>query len=54
MANDLSSIWANFSLADEEDGELEIRKTEVNEVLRRGQHRVIGKLLSDRIVSKEP
>jgi hypothetical protein len=53
MADDLSSLWGNFSLADEEDGELEIQKTEVIEVLKRGQHCVIGKLLSDRIVSKE-
>jgi hypothetical protein len=29
MADELSSLWANLSLAEEEDGELEIQKTEV-------------------------
>jgi hypothetical protein len=33
MADDLSNLWANLSLSEGEDGELEIQMTEVNEIL---------------------
>jgi hypothetical protein len=53
MADELSNLWANLSLAEEEDGELEIQTTEVRGVINRGQLCIIGKLLSERIISKE-
>jgi hypothetical protein len=53
MVDELSSLWANLSLAEEEDGELEIQKTEVKGAINRGQLCIIGQLLSERIVSKE-
>jgi hypothetical protein len=53
MADELSNLWANLSLAEEEDGELEIQMTEVRGVINRGQLCIIGKLLSERIISKE-
>jgi hypothetical protein len=53
MADEISSLWANLSLAEEEDRELEIQKTEVKGAINRGQLCIIGKLLSERIVSKE-
>jgi hypothetical protein len=53
MAEDLSMFWTNLSLAEEEDGELEIQKIEVEGVIQRGENCVVGKLVSDRIISKE-
>lgn len=53
MADDLSTLWANLSLAEGEDGELEIQTTEVNEIITRGNSCIVGKLLSERLVSKE-
>jgi hypothetical protein len=46
-------LWANFSLAEDEDGELEIQTTEVKGIINQGQLCIIGKLLSERIISKE-
>jgi hypothetical protein len=53
MVDELSSMWANFSLAEDEDGEIEIQKTEVKGIINRGQFCIIGKLLSERTISKE-
>jgi hypothetical protein len=53
MADDLSNLWANLSLSEGEDGELEIQRTDVNGILERGQSCIVGKLLSERLVSKD-
>jgi hypothetical protein len=53
MAEDLSMLWGNLSLEEGEDGELEIQKTEVTGVIQRGKNCAVGKLVSDRIISKE-
>jgi hypothetical protein len=53
MAEDLSMLWTNLSLAEEEDVELEIQTTEVKGAIQRGKNCAVGKLVSDRIISKE-
>ena len=53
MPDELSNLWANFSLAKDEDGEFEIQTTEVKGTINQGQLCIIGKLLSNRIISKE-
>ena len=53
MTDELSNQWANLSLSEGEDGELEIQKTDVKEIINRGQFCIIGKLLFERIISKE-
>lgn len=53
MADDLANLWANLSLSEGEDGELEIQQTEVKGIITRGNSCIVGKLLSERLVSKE-
>lgn len=53
MAEDLTERWGNFSIADDEGGEMEINYNSLVEVVNRGQSCLVGKLLSDRMVSKE-
>jgi hypothetical protein len=53
MADDLTSMWGKFSLTEEEDVELSFRKVELQDGVTFGQACVLGKLLSDRMVSKE-
>lgn len=53
MADDLSNLWANLTLSEGEDGEIEINTSEVQGAIKRGQSCVVGKLVSDRMVSKE-
>lgn len=49
MADDLTNLWESFSLIEEEDIEFAIPKTRVS----RGNACVLGKLISDRLVSCE-
>jgi hypothetical protein len=53
MADDLSNLWANLSLSEREDEEVEIQAAEVTKIVRRGQFCIVGKLLGERMVSKE-
>ena len=53
MADELSNLWANLSLSEGEDGEVEVRVNEVKGIVERGQLCIIGKLLTKRLVSKE-
>ena len=53
MADDLSTKWENFSLTEDEDMELSFQKTELHEGVKLGQSCVLGKLLTDCIVSME-
>lgn len=53
MAEDLTKMWGNFSLSEEEGLEMEINNHSLVEVVNRGQSCLVGKLLSDRMLSKE-
>ena len=53
MGDELLNLWANLSLSKVEDGELEIQSTVVKEVVQRGQLCIVGKLVSERMISKE-
>jgi hypothetical protein len=53
MAENQPKPWGKISLLEDEDIEFEVQKEEVRGVVARGQLCVVGKLVSDRIVSKE-
>ena len=53
MADNLSTMWMNLSLMEEESFELEAPIEEWWNVAANGSLCVIGKLIADRIVSKE-
>jgi hypothetical protein len=53
MADDLSRMWENFSLLEEEDEEVDVQANDFQEVTVRGRDCVVGKLVADRYVSKE-
>ncbi|GLT68469.1 hypothetical protein SLA2020_406950 [Shorea laevis] len=53
LATDLSKLLGNFSLSEEESLDLEVQETDLAEAVTRGKLCLVGKLLADRIVSKE-
>jgi hypothetical protein len=53
MADELPTLWENFSLTEVEDLELSIPKDDLQNGVSRGRACVIGKLIVDRMVSKE-
>jgi hypothetical protein len=53
MEEDLSRRWENLSLTEAEDDVMEIREEKMEGMVRRGTSCLIGKLISDRYVSKE-
>jgi hypothetical protein len=53
MADELSNLWANLSLSEGEDGEQEIQTTEVKGLVSQGRSCIVGKLVSERMVSLE-
>ena len=53
MADELSNLWVNLSLSVGEDGELEIQAIEVKRLVKRGKSCVVGKLMSESMVSME-
>ena len=53
MVDDLSNMWMNLSLAEDESFELEAPDGEWREVASHGNLCVVGKLIADRILSKE-
>jgi hypothetical protein len=53
MAEDLSRMWDSFSLRDDEDGEMEIQQQAWEVGTLRGKSCVVGKLIADRMMSKE-
>jgi hypothetical protein len=53
MADDLSTLWGNLSLTEDEDLELSFDKVDLNEGETFGQVCVLGKLMADRMVSRE-
>jgi hypothetical protein len=53
MADNLSTLWGNLSLTEDEDLELSFDKVDLNEGETFGQVCVLGKLMADRMVSRE-
>ncbi|XP_059451257.1 uncharacterized protein LOC132182033 [Corylus avellana] len=53
MAEDLPQLWEKFTLTEDEDLEFEIPREKFQELASRGQACIVGKLLTDRLVSKE-
>jgi hypothetical protein len=53
MVDDLSALWGNLSLTEDEDVELSFQKEELKAGETFGQACVIGKLVADRLVSRE-
>jgi hypothetical protein len=53
MAEDLSRLWGNLSLREDEDSELEILNRVPGEVDHRSKLCIVGKLIADRWISKE-
>ncbi|GLT71843.1 hypothetical protein SLA2020_438340 [Shorea laevis] len=53
LASDLSNLLENFSLLEEENENLIIQEEDLIESVSRGQLCLVGKLLADRVVSKE-
>ena len=53
MANDLTKLWGNFSLAEEESLGVELQEEFLEDTVHRGQTCVVGKLIADRVISKD-
>jgi hypothetical protein len=53
MADELPRLWEKFNLTETEDVELEIPGGKFQKVVSRGKTCIIGKLIADRLVSKE-
>jgi hypothetical protein len=53
LASDLSNLLENFSLLEEENETFIIQEKDLIETVSRGQLCLVGKLLADRVVSKE-
>lgn len=53
MVEDLSKLCESFSLSRDEEEEVEVTATKVKGTITRGQSCIVGKLVSDRLVSKE-
>jgi hypothetical protein len=53
MADDLSRLWGNFSLGDDEIKGVKIQEDVVENVASQGQLCLVGRLMSNRTISKE-
>lgn len=53
MVDKLKKLWGSFSLLEEEDVEVEIQDRTVEGPVQRGKLCLVGKLLAERMVSKE-
>jgi hypothetical protein len=50
---DLTHMWGKFSLLEEENSSVSLEMSEIEPLVSRGKHCLIGKLLADRVVPKE-
>jgi hypothetical protein len=50
---DLTHMWGKFSLLEEENSGVSLETSEIEPLVSRGKHCLIGKLLADRVVPKE-
>lgn len=53
MADDLSKLWGNLSISEEQSVEVEVQDQELEEIVVRGHSSLVGRLMADRFVSKE-
>lgn len=53
MMDDLNRLWESFSLSEMEGAEMEIQKQAWEEGANRGRTCVVGKLITNHLVSKE-
>lgn len=53
MVDELTSLWSSLQLSDGERAKIEVQAIEVKKTVKSGQSCIVGKLVSDRIVSKE-
>jgi len=53
MMEELSSMWGNFSLREEENVGVSLGAPEVEPLVNRGRSCIVGKLIADRIIPKE-
>jgi hypothetical protein len=53
MAKDLSNLWRNFSLPEEESLEVEATKQGLHYIAARGRSCLVGKLLADCLIGKD-
>lgn len=53
MAEDLSNLWRNLSLSEEESLEVEATEQGLHNIAARGRSCLVGKLLADRLIGKD-
>jgi hypothetical protein len=53
MADDLSTLWRNFSLSEEESLEVEVTVLVMNVFAMRGRSCLVGKSIVDQIIGKD-
>lgn len=53
MAEDLTTLWGNFSLSEEESVGVEVPVLALEGLVNRGQSCLVGKLVADHVVSKD-
>lgn len=53
MAEDLSKLWRNFSLSEEESLRVEVVDLGMQEIFSRGRSCMVCKLFSDRIIGND-
>ena len=53
MADDLAKMWENLSISDEEGEVMEIKNHSMINLVNWGQLCLVGKLMTERLVSKE-
>jgi hypothetical protein len=53
VEEDLSDLWGKFSLLEDETSGVSLEDSEIEPMVSRGKYCLIGKLLSDRVVTKD-
>ena len=53
MANNLTSLWQDFSLSEGESVEVVVQQQTFEEVVTRGISCLVGRLIADRIIGKD-
>lgn len=53
MAGDITKLWENFNLTEEESTTVAVREENLEDFAKKGQDCLVGKLIADRVVGKE-
>lgn len=53
MAKDITKLWENFNLMEEESTSVAVREEKLEDFSTKGQDCLVGKLIADRVVGKE-